>query len=496
MTFPATAPVSLTKHAPAGPTGLQRFWPSPTWPASVWSLAGALVAGVVAATLLPGHAAGLGVAVTAAVAGAAVVPTLRRARRWYDLAGVVAAVALVGVVALRDATWVVVLCALLAAAVATIALTGARSWVAIALSPGVGVLGALRTGPWAARGAVVAGGTRGKQATPLLRSAAVAVALLTVFGLLFASADAVFASLLPDLGLDLVPARVLTLVVVTGLVLVAMHVATTRPRWQVLSVPSGRPVRLVEWLVPVVALDALVVCFVAVQVGALLGGHRHVLATAGLSYAEYARQGFAQLVVVTALTLVVIAVAARYAPRARTTDRRASSAALAVLAVATLGVVVSALRRMDLYIDAFGLTRLRLVVAVFEVSLAVVLLLVLVAGVRWRGGWLPRAVTGTTVLAMLSFAVVNPDALIAERNIERYRAGADIDMGYLRGLSADAAPAIDRLPEPLRSCLLTGTDSSPAGGIGGWNLGRERAARIVRSRPPAPTSALDCYPET
>ena len=72
---------------------------------------------------------------------------------------------------------------------------------------------------------------------------------------------------------------------------------------------------MVEWLVPIVVLDALFLTFVTVQLTVLFGGHRHVLGTEGLTYAEYARSGFGQLVVVTLLTLSVVAATVRFAPR-------------------------------------------------------------------------------------------------------------------------------------------------------------------------------------
>jgi len=226
------------------------------------------------------------------------------------------------------------------------------------------------------------------------------------------------------------------------------------------------------------ALDPMVLAFVLVQVGALLGGHGYVLETAGLTYAEYARQGFAQLVVATALTLVVVAFAARRAPHASERDRRHSRAALGALCVGTLGVVVSALRRMDLYVEVFGLTRLRLFVVLLEVAMAAVLVLVMVAGVRWRGRWLPRAVLQVVAGAVLALALVNPDAQIL-----RYNTTADLrpalDVTYLRDLSADAVPAMDGLPEPLRSCLLARVHADPPAGLADWNLGRDQAARVV-----------------
>lgn len=179
-----------------------------------------------------------------------------------------------------------------------------------------------------------------------------------------------------------------------------------------------------------------------------------------------------------ALTLAVVAVAARRAPRTTERDRLISRVALAILCFATLGVVASALRRMDLYVEAFGLTRLRLFVDVVEMVLAVVLVLVLVAGVRWRAGWLPRAVVQVVAVAMLGLAMINPDAQIVRHNATAELDSA-LDLSYLRGLSADAVPAMDELTEPLRTCLLEGASGGRSESFAGWNLGRSSADRVL-----------------
>ena len=56
-------------------------------------------------------------------------------------------------------------------------------------------------------------------------------------------------------------------------------------------------------------MNLLFALFVAVQLAVLFGGDGYVRATAALTYAEYARSGFAQLVAVAALTLAVAALA-------------------------------------------------------------------------------------------------------------------------------------------------------------------------------------------
>jgi hypothetical protein len=214
-----------------------------------------------------------------------------------------------------------------------------------------------------------------------------------------------------------------------------------------------------------------------VQGWALLGDPDRVLPS-GVTYASYARQGFAQLVVATALTLVVVGVAARRAPRGDARDRLLSRVALGVLCVATLGVVASASRRLDLYVDAFGLTRLRLLVAVAELTMGAILVLVLVAGARGSGRWFPRAAVWVVASAVLGLAVVNPDAVILRHNTTT-GSTTPFDVYYLRGLSTDAVPAMDRLDEPLRSCLLqhveVPTDLDPLS----WTWSRQQAQGVV-----------------
>ena len=99
------------------------------------------------------------------------------------------------------------------------------------------------------------------------------------------------------------------------------------------------------------------------------------------------------------LTLLVIGVAGRVAPRVERVDRLLLRVLLGTLAVCTLAIVASAVRRLSLYEDAYGFTRLRVLVGAVELWLGVVYLLVVLAGVRLRAGWLPRAVAGTGLAA-------------------------------------------------------------------------------------------------
>jgi Domain of unknown function (DUF4173) len=100
-------------------------------------------------------------------------------------------------------------------------------------------------------------------------------------------------------------------------------------------------------------------------------------------------------------------------------------------------VLASAHKRLGLYVDAYGFTRLRLTAEATILWLGGVFALILLA--LRRTAWLPRAGVALTAVAMLAFALSNPDLRIAERNLE-----GRVDVQVLRTLSADAAPAWSR----------------------------------------------------
>jgi hypothetical protein len=212
-----------------------------------------------------------------------------------------------------------------------------------------------------------------------------------------------------------------------------------------------------------------------------------VLRTNGLTYAQYARSGFWQLLAVTGLTLVVVALAARFAGR-QSADRVLMRVLLGLLSALTLVIVASALVRMWTYEQAYGFTRLRLLVSACELWLGLVFVLVLVAGIRLRGRWLPPAALGTAAAALLGLAILNPDGFIAGHNVDRFFQTGRIDDSYLGTLSPDAVSQLRRLPEPWRSCVLQpirnglidlGTDT-----VTEWNLAREQARAQLAANPP------------
>jgi hypothetical protein len=438
-----------------------------------------VVTGLVGAVAMFVSRPGLGWLLVALAIGTVSVVVARRRPAPGALVWGGAALALVAVAVLRDAGYLVWLCLLAAFAAGSLALAGGRTVRGLLAGACAGSVAVFRAGPWAARGLA---GLRAKPRHARVGvSSAVAVALAVVFGALFASADHTFDRLvnaaLPHFDAPTGLLAALRFLLVGALALSSGYLAVARPRFDALPAAVPRLVRRVEWVLPLVAVDLVFLAFVAVQVATVAGGP-----PGDGDYANYARAGFWQLDVVTGLTLLVLVVAARVAPRTERVDRLLLRVLLGTLAVCTLAIVASAIRRLALYEEAYGFTRLRVLVGAVELWLGVVYVLVIVAGVRLRAGWLPRAVAGTGLVALLAVAAVNPDRFIADRNVDRYLRTRDLDVAYLATLSADAVPALERLPPALRTLALHSTadrlDRMPDDWRS-WNLSRAQARRVI-----------------
>ncbi|MFN8517122.1 MAG: DUF4173 domain-containing protein [Chloroflexia bacterium] len=201
--------------------------------------------------------------------------------------------------------------------------------------------------------------------------------LLLVFGGLFMAADAVFAGLVGRVfAIDSVALLGhLALVVVIGWVVAGLlRVAFLDRDWgvRVGPPPGGLTLGVIEVGIVLGLLNLLFLAFVGVQVRYLFGGEALVLVSSTLTYAEYARRGFFELVTVSALVLPVLLGAhwgLRAGDRAAARLFRGLAGSLVVLLFA---VMASAIQRMRLYQETYGLTELRLYTTAFMGWLALV----------------------------------------------------------------------------------------------------------------------------
>lgn len=474
----ATAPPSPDRVDPGSVTDsvFGDLWPDRAVPGDIAVLLGALAVGLFAGVVLPFRDHGLGIFAILVAAGAVLLAASRHRRDPFTLTCAGLCLALTATLVLRDAEWIVLLCVLAAGGLCAVGLVRGATVPSFLLAALAWPLAGLRGLPWLGRTIRMITGLGSGAA--LLRTAIWSVLGITVFALLFASADALFAewvgALVPDIGSEDLAVRAFVAVGVGGIVLAGGYLALNPPG-VARGEQAARPVaHRFEWLAPVLVVDAVFLVFLVAQATAFFGGHGYLERTTGLTYAEYVHQGFGQLTVATALTLLVVWAATRKAPRETSADRTWIRVSLGLLCALTLVVVASALYRMHLYQEAYGFTRLRLLVDVFEGWLGVLVLATIAGGIRLRSAWLPRFGLFSGVALLLGLAAINPDAWIAGKNLDRYAATGMVDWYYLADLSEDAVPVLATLPRPLAQCAIE-IDARDGDDWLEWNLGRAEA---------------------
>jgi signal transduction histidine kinase len=452
--------------APSASLSLGSFfdtrWPEPKAPPPWGLLAGAAATGLFAAMLVVGVRPGINMAMVALIGSSSLVAInwrrLSHVRR--VLAGM--AVALTTVAAVRDSPQLVTISLLAAFGLGAMVALDGRRWLAVPLVvPALGVAG-VRSVPWTGRRLT---GSRLPASTwSWVLGLGVGLACAAAVTALLGSADAAFGHLLdvllPSVDLGLLPARAIVLVLATVAVLAAGFASSTTLWWGEGRTAVARRRPAVEWALPLALVDIVLATFMVVQAAVLFGGDSEVLLEGtGVTYAERARQGFGQLVVVTLLTLVLLAWAGRWADRGHqgVAGRPALLLGLAgAMCGLTLLLVVSALRRLWLYEQAYGWTVARITAGVFEIWLGVVLVAVAALWLVRRTAWSAVVVVGSAAVVLLALGLAGPDAMAASWNVDRYERTGEIDPDYLGTLSDDAVPALDRLPAGLRGCILAG----------------------------------------
>jgi hypothetical protein len=330
-------------------------------------------------------------------------------------------------------------------------------------------------------------GVRGSRASAVARGVALGLPLLVLFGALFAAADAVFANLLSS-AVPSVPNRWwLHLMIVAGIAWMSAgllrDLLSTREDERVLSPRVSSPrLGATELAVALGIVDLLFLTFVLVQVRFLFGGRDLVEARLGLTYADYARHGFFELVVVAVLVLPLLLGADAVL---KGTERQVRFVrGLSACLIGLVGVVMaSALQRLWLYQQQFGLTELRIYATGVVLWLAVVFVWLGLTVLHGRRHLFAAGAIVAGFAATLCINIVNPDKVIARTNLSRPK----VDVAYLGTLSDDALPTLlTRLPSlepslrrPLARALLSRSSSHES--WLSWNASRRHAHSLLAS---------------
>ena len=270
---------------------------------------------------------------------------------------------------------------------------------------------------------------------------------LVVFGSLFMSADRVFASIVGDLVRIDLQALASHLAVSALLSWLACGYLVGVSRGTRLDVvqrlrPDVPRIGLPEVATALGLVDLLFLGFVAVQFRYLFGGGAWVEVTPGLTYAEYARAGFFQLVAAVALAIPWLLTAHALLPDRSLRTRSVFRGFAGVHLLLLLVVVASAIQRMLVYQEAYGLTEDRVVATAVLVWLTAV---VIWFGATVLGDRRDRFAFGGLVGAFAlvgALQLLDPAGLVTRHNLDRAAESEEVDAEYLASLGADAAPLL------------------------------------------------------
>ncbi len=319
----------------------------------------------------------------------------------------------------------------------------------------------------------------------VVRGVLLALPILLIFAALLSTADAVFSRALRDLGslFSLTDSSILYrafwLVVFGwwGIGVAACAMLGTRHTTPAPSADAdalagalnqratrrkSTPITLsmIETGIVLVGVNLMFAVFVAIQFRYFFGGDANI-SIEGLTYAEYARRGFFELVTVAVLTLGLVLALDWVTVRSGARQHRLFRG-LALALVALVGVMMfSAYNRMDLYQSAYGYTALRVYVSTFIPWLAAVFGFFVLTLFRVR----ERIFSIGVLICAIGFAVhlnvMNVEGTIAQRNIDRYLAGESLDGYLLSTFSVDAFAPMwalyqnESAPEAVRSYAET-----------------------------------------
>lgn len=277
---------------------------------------------------------------------------------------------------------------------------------------------------------------------------AIAIPFLAIFAGLFMSSDLLLSRLLTealrgfqlqDFFGDVIRDAVLGVIfLATGWTMFLRRSEQRLPIYSEANAPELHAAGLLGFLLPLVVLF---LCFIVFQAAAAFGGESFVQSH-GLTYAEYARSGFFQLLAVAGIVFAVCVFVYR-----STNMRDGISKWLTIALIGETGVIIfSAVKRLQLYIETYGLTLARwwpMVTILFIGGVLLLLAVLAIARVSFH--------QVAKILCMWSLTIVsvvllfNVEGSIVAYNANRFLAGKTnrLDVGYMVSiLSDDAIPQL------------------------------------------------------
>lgn len=185
----------------------------------------------------------------------------------------------------------------------------------------------------------------------------------------------------------------------------------------------------------ITTLNIIYLVFSIIQIKALIVRDEYI------NYADYARQGFFQLMIISVINLIMILIAKSKSYK----NNKFTNIMCLLMILFTFILIVSSAIRMYFYEQAYGYTFLRLAVY-FALLTEAILLIPTILYVLNKKKNLLRTYFSIVVTMYVIINLVNIDNIIASRNVTRYIETGKIDMVYIESnTGTDAIKQIIRI---------------------------------------------------
>lgn len=227
-------------------------------------------------------------------------------------------------------------------------------------------------------------------------------------------------------------------------------------------------------------------CFLAFNSPIFFGSVSNLLPE-GLTYAEYARRGFFELIVVALINTAIVLGGLNFTKISGVLSDRLFKGLNSALLISTFILLFSAHFRMSLYEEVYGYTYLRVFTHAFMVMVFFILSITL-CKVWFDRITLAKWYITIGIISYVLINYINVDAFIAQRNLERYYNTGKIDVYYLAGMSYDALPYLGVLakepnqPIALEASKVISQKKRKLSVVEKWqsyNLSKEKARKFL-----------------
>ena len=233
----------------------------------------------------------------------------------------------------------------------------------------------------------------------------------------------------------------------------------------------------------VTVLNVIYIIFDFIQIKSLMLHN----VTSGINFADYARQGFFELMFVSLINLVVLLCSKKFDVKDNK-DQKYININGVIMVILTLIIIASSFMRMNLYEAAYGYTVLRLLVYVSLITEA----LLMIPTIMYIFNSKFNIVKSYMIIIVSIYCLINfmnIDYVIAYRNVNKYYSDKKIDLNYLANFRSDNVPVLidlykntedEGMKTALFDYLIDVYENNKQNSIFEYNISRHRAEKMIK----------------